>query len=257
MPPSDSSTRHTNTSHTLFSNTCTTKTQTHFHTTDHFHHTNSTTQPQLLSPSSLPSYPKQTGLKKTKNLLALHQHPLPQPPQLPPPSPPLHLPCSRRAKQSTQFTIPKRHAPSLIPFISNDIRLKRHKNYFLAFAHRRTSLTTHPTTSSTSHTTSTTKSSPYIKVSTTPVQSTSIVPIHDTPSTITNTATPITAINIPTPTATINITTTATQIQIPYLMELKISLPPKLCTPSPSLTISLLSSTPLSLIFPHKLQKLQ
>ena len=85
----------------------------------------------------------------------------------------------------------------------------------------------------------------------------------DTPNTltaITNTTTPTPTTNTTTPTATINvitITTTAAQTQIASLMELNVPLPPRLRTPSTSLTIPLSSSSPPTLIFSHTLQELQ
>ena len=182
-------------------------------------------------------------------------------------SAPTIFPRNHVAKRPTQITVPKRHASTLSPFISTDIRLKRHKKSPLPFEHHRTSHTTHPTTSSTS-TATTTKNPPNTKILTTPEQSTSTAPIYNTPTTIINTTTPTTTVNstnptTPTttinttiPTATIN-TTTTTQTEIPSLMELNISLPPRLCTPSTSLTIPLPSSTPSSLIFPRTLQELR
>ena len=233
-------------------------------------------QPQALSPLSHPSYsPNNHAWKIQKNCLHyihslhhtdlnhhLHNHVRNY-----------HLPqksSSKMTKQSTQITIPKRHPPTLSPFVSTDIRLKRHKNYPLPFAHQRSSLTTHPTTSSTSFTTSTTKTSLSTTISTIPVQSpstapihytctTSTTPIHNTFTTIINTTTPTTTINTTTPTGTIGSTTTtntATQTKISPLMELIISLPPSLCTPSTSLTIPLPSSSPPSLIFPGALKEL-
>ena len=81
------------------------------------------------------------------------------------------------------------------------------------------------------------------------------------PTTTINTTTPIPSI------ATINTTTnnttatttttTTTQTQIPCLMDLDISLSPRLRTPSLPLTIPLVSSPPHSLIFPRTLQELQ
>ena len=75
-------------------------------------------------------------------------------------------------------------------------------------------------------------------------------PIYNSPTTIINTTTPTTTVNTTTPTptaltttvntttptATIN-TTTTRQTEIPPPMELNISLPPRLRTPSTSLTI--------------------
>ena len=114
-------------------------------------------------------------------------------------------PCSKRTKQSDQIIIPKRHPPTLSPFISTDFRLKLHKKYPLPFAHHRTSPTPHHQFHS-FHYLHTTKTP--VKISTTPAQSTSTAPIQITPSTSTihrhNTLTTIT--NTTTPTTTINTT---------------------------------------------------
>ena len=151
--------------------------------------------------------------------------------------------CTIFPKQSAQITVPKRHAPTLSSFISTDIRLKHHKKSPLSFVHQKTSLTTHPTTSPIFSTTFTTNTPPNTKISTTSVQSTSTTLIHNISTTIINTTTPTDGIA----------TTTASRTQIPALMELNISLPPRLLTPSASLAIPLSSSTPPSLphIFPY------
>ena len=127
------------------------------------------------------------------------------------------------------------------------------KKYPIPFPHHRTSLRTYPTTSSTS---STTKTPPNTKISTIPEQCTSTISIHNTPTTITNTTTLTVTIYTTTPFATSKTINTAKRTQIPSLMELNISLPPRLRTPSTSLTISLSSSTAHSLVFACTLQEL-
>ena len=246
LPSSSSAISHTNTPptthRTLSSSSHTANCHTYSHTTDHPHHTNTTT-PTTTSITTFTSiiYPKQPRLNKSKNPTHTTSTTTT--------STTKHLRSKKR--KSTQITIPKRHPPTLSPFISTKIRLKQHKKYPLPFTHHRTSLTTHPTTSSIPSTTSTTKTPPNILISTntptstTPTQSTSTTPTHNslnTLTTITNTTPPAAT----TDTATINTTTTTTttQTQIPSLMELNVSLPPRLYTPSTSLTIPLSLSSP-------------
>ena len=196
-------------------------------------------------------------------------------PQPPRPSTRLYLPsCQRnhvpKGQPHPPIIIPNKNSLTLSLFISTNFRLKRLKNYSLPFTRHRPSLTAHPTTtltiSSTPSTTSTMKTSPNTKISTTTAQSTSTAPTHNTHNTLTtpithmhdtlttitnttiptisiNTTTPITAINTTTPIAAINTTTNATQTQISSLMELNISLPPRISTPLMSLTIPLSSSS--------------
>ena len=248
IPPSSSSTSHTNISstshHTLSSIACTTNSHTHSHTKDHLLQTNTTT-PTTTSITTLAPiiFPKQPRLEKTKKSArtisaisttttsATTSITMSAPTIFPKKS------CSTTTKQSTHITFPMRHTPTLSPLISTDTRLKCHKKSPLLFAQHRTSLTTHPTTSSTSSTTSTIKIPPNTKISTTPVQSASTSPIHNTPTTITNNTTLTATIYTTTPTTTINTTTNATQTQIPSLMGFNNSLSPRLRTPSTSLTI--------------------
>ena len=63
---------------------------------------------------------------------------------------------------------------------------------------------------------------------------TSTTPIQNTRTTITNTTTSTTTINTTTPTDTTDTPATARRTQIPSLMELNVSLPPRLHTPSTS-----------------------
>ena len=276
IPPSSSSTSHTNTSiicHTIPPIACIMNSYTHPHTTDHLHHTNTTTSTTtsitILSPIIFPKQPRLKKTKSARTISTVSPTTTSTTTSITTSAPTIFPRKSRskKTKQSTQITIPKRHIPTLSAFISSNIRLKHYKKSPLPFEHHRTSCTTHPATSSTS-TATTTKNPPNTKISTTPEQSTSIALLYNTPTTIINTTTPTTTINTTTPTApttiintttptaTINKTTT-TQTEIPPPMEPNISVPPRLRIPSTSLAIPLPSSTPPSLIFPHTLQELQ
>ena len=272
IPPPSSSTISSTISHTSIPSTTlhtpssvshTANSHTHCHTIEHLHHTNTITPTKTTTPttSSITTLtpiisPKQPRRKKTKD---------PTTTILP-------------NNTSAQITIPKRKPPTLSPFISTDFRLKQRKKYPLPFTHHRTSLTTRPTThSTTSSTTPTTKTAPNTKISTTATQSTSNTPIHNIPTTpttpthatlttvstttinttTTNRITSIATINTTTTNNTTATTTTTRQTHIPSLMDLDISLPPRLRTPSLPLTIPLVSSPPHSLIFPRTLQELQ
>ena len=81
---------------------------THLHTTDHLHHTNTTTSTTTSTASPTTT---STTTSITTSAPTIFSTKL----------------CSKRRKQSTQITIPKRHAPTLSLFISTNIRLKRHK----------------------------------------------------------------------------------------------------------------------------------
>ena len=171
-------------------------------------------QPQTLSPLSHPSYPPNnyawkikktpastTSAASTTTTSTTSSINTSAPTTFP------KKPCSKRTKLSDKIIIPKRHPPTLSPFISTDFRLKLHKKYPLPFAHHRTSPTPHHQFHS-FHYLHTTKTPVNTKISTTPAQSTSTAPIQITPSTSTihihNTLTTIT--NTTTPTTTINTT---------------------------------------------------
>ena len=137
IPPSSSSTSHTNisstTCHTIPPIACTTNSHTQPHTNDHLHHTKTTTSTTTSVTTLTPIvFPKQPRLKNTKST---HTTSTVSPTTTSTTtsitkSAPTIFPTkslSKRTKQSTQITIPKRHEPTISPFISTDIRLKRHK----------------------------------------------------------------------------------------------------------------------------------
>ena len=235
-------------------------------------------QPQPLSPLSHPSYPPNNHSgKRQKILLAPHPQPPLQQPQPPCPSTRPRLPsCPRNHVPKGETIRPDNH-PKEKPTHTqsghfHQFQAKATQKYPLPFIHNRTNLTTrpttHPTTSSIPSTTSNTKIAPLLHSPPLPIHNTPTTrntSKHNTLTTITNTTFPTTTINTtcpPLPITTINAATTitttaATQTQIPPLMGLDVSLPPKLLTPSVSLTIPLSSSSPPSLIFLRTLQDLQ
>ena len=162
----------------------------------------------------------------------------------------------KRTTQSAQITIPKRNPPTLSPFISTNFKLKQPKKYPLPFTpphhnpHHQfhtlhhlhhENLTQHENIN---HSCTVHLQRSYTQYSPNPHHSYAQNSYHYHQDHYSHPfhqhQPPITTIN-----ATITTTTTtATQTQMPSLMELDISLPPRLCTPSMLLTIPLSSFSP-------------